>query len=74
MRKSIIDEIGNTLLVEIRKLNPNPGVKILAKLECFNPGGAIKDRAALFMIEAGEKSGALHQKRPSLRPPVEIRG
>ena len=59
MSKSIIDEIGNTPLIEIRKLNPNPNVKILAKLEYFNPGGSIKDRAALFMIEAGEKSGAL---------------
>jgi len=56
---TIIDAIGNTPLVEIRHLNPNPNVKIFAKLEYFNPGGSIKDRAALRMIEAGEKSGAL---------------
>jgi len=56
---SILDAIGNTPLVEIKHLNPNPAVRILAKLEYFNPGGSIKDRAALFMIEAGEKSGEL---------------
>ena len=59
MGKSILDAIGNTPLVEIRRLNPNSKVRILAKLEYFNPGGSIKDRAALSMIEAGEKSGEL---------------
>ena len=59
MTHSILDAIGNTPIVEIRNLNPNPKVKILAKLEYFNPGGSIKDRAALFMIEEGEKSGQL---------------
>jgi cysteinyl-tRNA synthetase len=59
MYQTILDLIGNTPLVEIRKLNPNPAVKILAKLEYFNPGGSIKDRTALAMIEAGEKSGKL---------------
>ncbi|MGB6010307.1 MAG: cysteine--tRNA ligase [Desulfobacterales bacterium] len=59
MSFSILDQIGNTPLVEIKHLNPNPQVKILAKLEYFNPGGSIKDRAALFMIENGEKSGEL---------------
>jgi cysteinyl-tRNA synthetase len=59
MSYSILDTIGKTPLVEIRSLNPNPKVKIFAKLEYFNPGGSIKDRAALFMIEEGEKSGEL---------------
>ena len=59
MARSILDAVGNTPLVEIRKLNPNPNVRILAKLEYFNPGGSIKDRAALAMIEAGERSGEL---------------
>ena len=59
MTHSILDAIGNTPLVEIKNLNPNPQVKILAKLEYFNPGGSIKDRAALYMIENGEKSGEL---------------
>lgn len=59
MGQSILDTIGNTPLIEIKRLNPNPGVSIMAKLEYFNPGGSIKDRAALAMIEAGEKSGEL---------------
>ena len=59
MGKSILDAIGNTPLVEIRRLNPHSKVRILAKLEYLNPGGSIKDRAALSMIEGGEKSGEL---------------
>jgi cysteinyl-tRNA synthetase len=59
MAHSILDTIGQTPLVEITRLNPNSQVKIFAKLEYFNPGGSIKDRAALYMIEAGEKSGQL---------------
>jgi S-sulfo-L-cysteine synthase (O-acetyl-L-serine-dependent) len=49
--KSILDTIGNTPLVEIKKLNPNPKVKVYAKLEGKNPGGSVKDRAALWMIK-----------------------
>jgi cysteinyl-tRNA synthetase len=59
MSHSILKHIGNTPLVEIRRLNPNPRVRILAKLEYLNPGGSIKDRPALFMIEDGERSGEL---------------
>ena len=59
MNYSILNAIGDTPLVEIRHLNPNPNVRILAKLEYFNPAGSVKDRAALYMIEAGEKSGDL---------------
>ncbi len=63
MSYSILDAIGNTPLVEIRTLNPNPRVRILAKLEYFNPGGSIKDRPALSMIEAGERAGELTPDR-----------
>lgn len=59
MPYSILDAIGNTPLVEIKRLNPNPRVRILAKIEYVNPGGSVKDRPALSMIEAGEKSGVL---------------
>jgi len=63
MNHSLLDLIGNTPLIEIKRLNPNPRVKIYAKLEYFNPGGSIKDRPALAMIEDGEKSGRLtHDK------------
>jgi len=63
MTDTILDTIGNTPLVEIKKLNSNPGVRVLAKLEYFNPGGSIKDRPALYMIEAAEKSGELTRNK-----------
>ncbi len=63
MNKTILDYIGNTPLVPIRHLNPHPNVTILAKLESFNPGGSIKDRIALNMIEAAEKRGELTKER-----------
>jgi len=59
MNYSILNSIGNTPLVEITRLNKEPGVTLLAKLEYLNPGGSIKDRAALSMIENGEKTGKL---------------
>jgi cysteine synthase B len=55
----VANVIGNTPLVEIVNLNNNPGVRIMAKLEGSNPGGSVKDRAAYYMIKAGEESGAL---------------
>ncbi len=56
---TILDSIGHTPLVELRRLNPVKGVRIYAKLEYMNPGGSIKDRAALSMILEGEKTGEL---------------
>jgi cysteine synthase B len=53
----IIDLIGNTPMAEIKKLNPNPNVKIFAKLEGNNPGGSVKDRAALNMIRSAVERG-----------------
>ena len=54
---TIIDFVGNTPLVEIQRLNPNKAVKIFAKLEGNNPGGSVKDRAALNMIKSGMERG-----------------
>jgi len=68
MGHSILDAIGNTPLVEIRKLNPNPRVKVLAKLEYFNPGGSVKDRIALSMIETAEYDGRLKPGGTILEP------
>ena len=65
---NILDLIGNTPLVEIRKLNPNNAVKILAKLEGANPGGSVKDRTALHMIEEAEKRGELTRDKVILEP------
>ncbi|MEJ2039711.1 MAG: cysteine synthase, partial [Desulfosarcinaceae bacterium] len=56
---SLLALIGNTPLVLIRRMNPNAGVPVYAKLEYLNPGGSIKDRAALSMIESAERSGQL---------------
>lgn len=54
---TLIDLIGNTPLVEIKRLNPNPNVKIYGKLEGNNPGGSVKDRAALNMIKSALERG-----------------
>jgi len=59
MHLNILSLIGNTPLVEIKKLNPNKKVRLFAKLESFNPGGSVKDRIALSMIEGAEKRGEL---------------
>src|ERR1700761_447217 len=48
----IIDLIGNTPMAELKRVNPNPAVKIFAKLEGNNPGGSVKDRPALNMIRS----------------------
>jgi cysteine synthase B len=56
---SILDLIGNTPLVDVSALSPNPAVHILAKLEGQNPGGSVKDRIALSMIEDAERNGRL---------------
>jgi S-sulfo-L-cysteine synthase (O-acetyl-L-serine-dependent) len=53
----IADLIGNTPMVEIKKLNTNPKVRIFAKLEGNNPGGSVKDRAALNMIRSALERG-----------------
>lgn len=58
-RNNILDHVGHTPLVPIHRLNPNQSVEVLAKLEYFNPGGSIKDRPALYMIEEAERSGEL---------------
>ena len=56
---TLLSSIGNTPLIELKNINKNSKVKIFAKFEGANPGGSIKDRTALFMIEAAEKSGQL---------------
>ena len=63
---SILDLIGNTPLVPVTRLNPNKNVKILAKLELLNPGGSVKVRPALQMIEDAEKSGELTKNKTIL--------
>ena len=57
--ESALDLIGNTPIVDVSALSPNPRVRVLAKLEGQNPGGSVKDRAAKYMIEEAEKDGRL---------------
>jgi cysteine synthase B len=58
---SLLDRIGNTPLIPIRRVTAElpPSVQVLAKAEWFNPGGSVKDRPALWMIEDGERRGLL---------------
>ena len=65
---SILDLIGNTPLVDISSLSPNPRVRILVKLEGQNPGGSVKDRVALSMIQEAEKDGVLKPGQTLLEP------
>ena len=60
--------IGNTPLVELTGINPNPGVRILAKLEGSNPGGSVKDRPAYYMLTGAETRGELTHDKVILEP------
>ena len=66
--ENILEAIGNTPLVRINKMNPNPNVELFAKLEGFNPTGSIKDRIALKMIEQAENDGALAKGKIIIEP------
>ncbi|HEX3567047.1 MAG TPA: pyridoxal-phosphate dependent enzyme, partial [Acidimicrobiales bacterium] len=65
---SILDMIGNTPMVDLTTLSPNPQVRIVAKLEGQNPGGSVKDRIALSMITEAEKDGRLTAGKVLLEP------
>jgi cysteine synthase len=63
-----LDLIGNTPMVLVRRLNPNPKVRLYLKLEKFNPGGSVKDRIAKYMIEDAEHRGLLTKDKVVLEP------
>jgi cysteine synthase len=65
---NIVESIGNTPLVELPRLSPNPDVRIYAKLEGHNPTGSVKDRVAKSMIEAAEAEGAIEPGQTILEP------
>ncbi|MBN2020792.1 MAG: cysteine synthase A [Sedimentisphaerales bacterium] len=65
---SILSSIGNTPMVELKRVNPNPKVRLMAKLEGNNPAGSIKDRAALYMITRAEEDGSLTTGKTILEP------
>jgi len=64
----IVQAIGNTPLVELKRLSPKPGVRIWAKLESHNPTGSIKDRVARSLIESAEEAGAILPGQTILEP------
>ena len=68
IKKDITKLIGNTPLVWLNSLNSKYGVRIAAKLEYFNPGGSIKDRIGLSMINEAEKNGKLRQGMTIIEP------
>ncbi len=66
--ENILQDIGNTPLVKINRLNPNRNVEIYAKIEGKNPTGSIKDRIALKMIQQAEFAGALTKGKTIIEP------
>jgi [CysO sulfur-carrier protein]-thiocarboxylate-dependent cysteine synthase len=64
----IIQAIGNTPLVELKRLSPKPGVRIYVKLESYNPTGSVKDRVARAMIERAEEDGLISPGQTILEP------
>ncbi len=64
----IVQAIGNTPLVELRRLSPKPGVRLWAKLESHNPTGSVKDRVARAMVEDAEERGAISPSQTILEP------
>ncbi len=65
---NLIDLIGNTPMVDVSALSPNPNVRIVAKLESQNPFGSVKDRIAKSMIEQAEKDGTLVPGQTIIEP------
>ncbi|MCL4151974.1 UNVERIFIED_CONTAM: hypothetical protein GTU68_003239 [Idotea baltica] len=66
--ESVLELVGETPIIDISQLSPNPSVRILAKLESQNPGGSVKDRIALSMVEAAEADGTLQPGSVILEP------
>ena len=66
--EDIVAAIGNTPLVELKRLSPKPGVRIYAKLESYNPTGSVKDRVARALIEDAEEKGAIRPGQTILEP------
>jgi cysteine synthase len=65
---SILDMIGETPLLDVSRLSPNPDVRILAKIESQNPAGSVKDRIAKKMIEEAEAHGVLTAGKTIIEP------
>jgi len=65
---SVLDLIGNTPMVDVSQVSPNPNVRLIGKLEGQNPAGSVKDRIALKMIEEAEADGSLRPGQQIIEP------
>jgi len=65
---SVLDMIGDTPLVDVSQLSPNPNVRILGKMEGQNPGGSVKDRIAKWMVLEAERDGTLRPGATIIEP------
>lgn len=72
--QSLTQLVGNTPLLEVSNIEKELGLKahVVVKLEYFNPGGSVKDRVALAMINDAEERGVLHLEALLSNPPVAI--
>src|SRR5581483_12422271 len=61
IRDGFLGTIGNTPLIKLRRASAETGCTILGKAEFLNPGGSVKDRAALYIVKDAEERGVLHQ-------------
>lgn len=66
--QNVLELIGHTPMVRINRLNPNKNVNIFMKIEGVNPGGSVKDRIALKMVEQAEKEGKLKKGKTIIEP------
>src|SRR6185503_17163014 len=65
---NIVESIGHTPLVELKRFSPRPGVNLFAKLEGNNPTGSVKDRIAKYLIEDAERAGKIGPDTILLEP------
>ena len=66
--RTVLDTVGNTPMVELKRLNPNAAVRVFAKLEGNNPGGSVKDRPALSMIQGALERGEINSQTKLIEP------
>ena len=73
IRDSILDTIGDTPLVRLSRIGAGLTPQLVAKLELFNPGGSIKDRVAIRLVEAAERDGRLKPGGTIIEPTASSR-